>query len=102
MEDGKTLREVEEEITKIDDYCRYLYSFKECLCELFGHDVNSRDSCNCCEHTISDNGYIISHEKAKYRGVVSYKKYLHEKNYMISLTAEMKKEIPTHDSYPKQ
>ena len=104
--DGKTLRVIEEEIQKVQEYINYLEMLKIKMCELFGHDAkpyyNEEFVCNCCNRIVSYREYINTYHNAKYRGIVPFYYSIYpEMNYIISSEGKLTLSLPTYKSYQR-
>lgn len=109
IQNGKNLKEIEEEIKRIEEQIQYLDYLKRYLCKLFGHDVEKMNGffddtfmCKCCNRVLSYQEYINTYHDAKYRGIVPfYYSTYPEKDYVISSKGDLTLSLPTYKSYQR-
>ena len=105
---GKSIKEIHNQILQITTYIEYLYFLREKLCELFGHDAEIIDlghehfECKCCGKYIGYSEYSESHYHSKILNIIGY--YygsIPNQGYTLSSLEELGLLLPTFESYQK-
>lgn len=103
---GKTLREVESEISELHLYKRYLDFLHEELCRMFGHDAQMESysaetfKCKCCGRLLDYREYINDHHRASFKKIVPYHyEDIYDKEFITAVGVTGSSDLPSFDDY---